>query len=432
MTQNLTQKDREKISRRNYILMISEGAIYWMATAFVEPTTVVAVFINDFTGSVQLAALSTTVMQAGMIIGTVFFGMYIHKVSDYGKFFRKWAVPLRMMYWLALPPLLLGVGGEIMVLIFLITQSIFYFFNGFISLTWQALNANTIESRDRGPIQGYQQFFSAIVGMLSAALIKVLMDSPLVPNLRYGLIFGICALLFTVNGFMLKFLRDVPHEDTPSPHRSFGSYLGSFIPMWKDSKPFRHIMYGRILYTGAAMATSLSLLFGVREMGLTTMQSSTMIYVQVAGQLAGGLIWGNLNRHIGNSRTMLLSNIPHIVIAAAGIVLLAFPVRLASFWVVAVMVFLGGAQGVAVMGFMNSLFDKVPRTLLPRYMVLQQLILLPFTAMPYLAGLLAQVAGFMPLYALVVLFGVGGTVYCTFYMRGERGMQGGGAKGDAA
>lgn len=417
----MTPEERRRIARRNFFLMIGEGAIYWMAAGFVEPTTVVAVFINDFTGSVQLAGLATSLLQACMILGTVFFGMHIHKVHDYGAFFRKWSVPLRMVYWLALPPLLLGFGGPSAVLIFIFVQSGFYFCNGIISLGWQAVNANTVDPRDRGPIQGYQQFFSAIVGMLSAALIKLLMDSPLSLHARYALIFGICALLFTINGFMLRGLRDVPHDEAPPPPRSFSRYLGSFVPMWRSSKLFRRLMAGRILYVCATMATSLSLLFGVREMGLSPTEASSMIYVQVAGQLTGGLVWGNLNRHIGNPRTMIASCFPPFVLASIGIVLLLFFAGSAPFWLVAAMVFLGGTQSVAVMGFTNSLFDWMPRAALPGYMVLQQLVLLPFTAMPYLAGLLAQTAGFLTLYVLVCVFSAASALYCITYARRLRG-----------
>ncbi len=421
----MTPEDRQKLSRRNFFLMIGEGSLFWMALAFIEPTTVVSVFINEYTGSMQLAGLATTLKQAALNIGMFVMGMHMHRVSDNGAVFRKWAVLCRIPFWFVLPFLLLGVGGTPMVLWFIAMHTLFFFADGFMGLCWFSLNANTIQSRDRGMIQGFQQFVSALVGLMSASIIKFAMDSPLPPNLRYALIFGCCAAVFTVNALVLRMLKDAPPAspvDAPPP-RSFSRYVGNFFVLWKASRDFRHIMYGRLLFNGGIMATTLLLLFGKREMGLSPTQVSTMIYIQIAGQLAGGLFWGTLNRLIGNPKTMLLSNIPTVLVGALGVALYFLNGSIPPFWPVAFMIFIGSSQAVSYMGFTNSIFDRVPKEHFPAYIVLQNLTLLPFTALPYFAGLIAQELSFLPLFVLVGVLGIAGTVYCAGYVRQTRTAQ---------
>jgi hypothetical protein len=414
----MNQEERRKLGRRNFFIMICEGSLFWMAVAFIEPTTVVAVFIEEYTGSMELAGLSMALRQAANYVGMLIMGMYIHKVHDNGAVFRKWALWARSPLWLIIPALLLGLNGAPMVLWFILLQTSLFFIDGFMGLCWQRLNANTISSRDRGPIQGYQQVVSAVVGLASAFVIKLLMDSPLEKNVRYALIFGCCALIFVVNALVLRTLRDAPPDvDAPPPPRSFSRYIGNFLVYWKASPAFRKIMYGRVLYAGGIMATSLLLLFGKTEMGLTDTQVSTMIYVQVGGQLVGGLVWGNVSRYLGNARTCIVANIPTVAVAVIGIALCLFAQQSPPFIAVAVMVFLAASQGVAFMGYNNSIYDRLPREHFPAYMVLQQIVLLPFTALPYLAGLIAQTMSFLPLFALVAAFGVGGIVYGVYYAR---------------
>ena len=37
----------ERISRRNYLLMIFEGSVFWIAASFIDGNNVVSVFINE-------------------------------------------------------------------------------------------------------------------------------------------------------------------------------------------------------------------------------------------------------------------------------------------------------------------------------------------------------------------------------------------------
>ena len=78
----------ERISRRNYLLMIFEGAVFWIAASFIDGNNVVSVFINEATGSLQLAGLAATLRSAATIVAQFFLGMLLGGVTNYGRTFH--------------------------------------------------------------------------------------------------------------------------------------------------------------------------------------------------------------------------------------------------------------------------------------------------------------------------------------------------------
>jgi Na+/melibiose symporter-like transporter len=348
-------------------------------------------------------------------------GMQMHRVRDCGQFFRRFAFLTRSPIIFIAPALLLGIAGIPAVIWFICMQSLFFFADGLVALCWQSVNAHTIAPRDRGPVQGYQQFISALVGLLSASVIKALMDSPLEPNLRYALIFGAGGVIYIVNAFLLRQIKDIPLEEPARlPAPTLGGYLRGLLALWRERRDFRRILYGRLLFNSSLMATSILLLFGARDMALTPEQISSMIYVQIAGQLVGGPLFGLINRHLGNAKTMLLGNLFSVLVGALGVGLFLAPRGAPPFWPVAALIFTASAQQVSYMGYVNAVYERMPKDVLPGYMVLQQLMLLPLTALPYLAGLLAQQVSFLPLFILVAALGLGGTAHALRFARDAR------------
>lgn len=410
---DVSQTDRQRIGKRNFYLMIAEGALFWMAAGFMEPNTVVSVFINEFTGSTQLAGVAATLRQVSWYIGQFIMGVYMYKVHDSGEFLRKIGFWMRMPMWLVAVPLLLGFGGTPVVILFIAMYTAFFFMDGFVALHWNQINAHTLTSGNRGMVMGMQQFLSALVGLGSATAIKLLMDSPLPPTLRYGCIFGLCALVLTVNAFVLRRLKDIPNPADRPPQRSFSRYVQHFLPLWKENRVFRNIVYGRLLYVAGTMAAALIVLFGRQNGNLTPSQVSTMVYIPVIGQLCGGLLWGNMIRKFGPVAVMRGANLLPLLIGTLGIVIFFIPGEQSLFIPCALMVFLTGLHNTSFMGYNNALVDTMPASQLPAYLVLCSILLIPMALMPSVAAFLAEKVSYLPVFSLIILIGIAGSVQTT-------------------
>lgn len=408
----MTLEQRKAISKRNYPLMILEGSLFWAAMAILDPNAVISVFVNEFTGNVQMAGFAATARLATTIIGQFLMGMVAYRIHDHGKFLKKFAVWARMPYWLLLPVLFMGYSGPGVVMWFVFLYSAFFFMDGFVSISWYEINAHTIPPEKRGPLAGYQQFFAALVGLASAVAIKLLMDSPLEPPIRYGCIFALAAIACLFNTFVLRSLKDIPPENVQSrpKSQSFTSYIKAFLPLWISSLHFRQIIFARLLYTAGVMASALLVLFGRKNGNLTDTQVSTMIYLQVGGQLTGGILWGQMSRRLGNVRIIQCSQLLSVIIGGMGIAVFLTAQTASMFLPCAIMVFLSGLQNSSYHGYNSIMIDLMPQESLSHYVVMQSLLLLPLSAAPFLAGLIVDYSSFLPVFILVALFGLAGII----------------------
>ncbi|MDA0748477.1 MAG: MFS transporter, partial [bacterium] len=59
---------RERTVRHNFLMGVLNGAIFQFGVAFVDPTTVMPVFIKNFTDSDSVVGLASSVRRAGWLL----------------------------------------------------------------------------------------------------------------------------------------------------------------------------------------------------------------------------------------------------------------------------------------------------------------------------------------------------------------------------
>ena len=79
--------DADRLARRNFYLIIIEGAIFWAALAFIQGDTIVSMFMNTMTGSVALAGIAATIRSFAFLFGQFIVGMFIHKIRNQCRYY---------------------------------------------------------------------------------------------------------------------------------------------------------------------------------------------------------------------------------------------------------------------------------------------------------------------------------------------------------
>ncbi len=406
-------QEEERIGRRNYYLMIAEGAVFWFACSFIDGNAVISVFINEATGSIQLAGLTATLRNCMYIVGQFLIGLWIYRITDFGRALHVLSACTRPLLLLLVPILLLGVSGMAAAVCAIVLVSLFYFSDGFVALVWTELGARTVSPKNRSSIQGYQQVFGGVAGLVSAILVKAILDSPRLNfTYRYAIIFGLSGLVFSINAFVLRFIRDFPRNKgrrINAPRTALGPYLANFVQLWRADRNFRRLMYCRMLYVLGMMGAALYVLFGLQYANLTSGQASAMLYLQVGGQVAGGFLWAQLCRRKGNNFQIVCSFLVPILIALLG-AFAHFAGRTGAnlVWAVGLMVLLSGMYTSAWVGISNRMIDIVEPADRTHYLVMQSLIQFPFTFSAYLAGLAAEIWSYLPVFAAMGISGLMG------------------------
>ncbi|MBQ3864257.1 MAG: hypothetical protein II781_00215 [Clostridia bacterium] len=402
----------EAISKRNFYLMIIEGALFNFAASFIDGNAVVSVFINEATGSLQLAGLAATMRSAFSILAQFILGMYIAGIRDCGKVMHVISYFSRWIIGLMVPFLLLGMHGTLAALTLILLISLFFFSDGMVGLLWTEIGARTVPPKPRAAIQGYQQILAGIGGLGVAFIVKMVMDSPSLDFAhRYSWIFGLCGGVYLVNMVVLYFIRDFPRKEKPVvPKVRFIPYLRSFVVLWKADGNFRKIMYARILYVISMMISALIVLYGTTHANLTPGEASSMLYLQVIGQIIGGFTWVQITKRWGNTFLMMISHILPILIASLGIIsfFVASATGKSCFPFIAVMVVMTGMNLSAWLGYAHRVIDTVDPNKRTGYLVLQSLLQFPFTFFSYFAGILAEKVSFLPVFMIVLISSLAG------------------------
>jgi MFS family permease len=392
-----------RLFKRNYKFMIAESTLFWIATAFIDGNTVVSVFIHQYTGSMQLAGLCAVVRTFSFMAAQFLMGMVQVEISDKTKAMRIIALCTRGLPLLMVPALLLPLRESLSAGLLVVLLGMFYFGDGCIALIWMNLTARTIPDKFRGQMIGNSQMLAGILSIAAGFLIKLILSGSLAPDFKYSIIFGLCGALYCINTVFIFLLRD--REDMQPEVRkrySFRQYFGAFAPVWRSDQRIRKVVICRAIYAIALTASPLVVLFGTSSLAMTTVQTSSMVYIQMSGVFIGGFFWGRLSRYFSTYTVMTGSMLVASLLGGLGV---AAHVSGKAALVYA-MVFLVGFCQMAWVGYTNELIKLSNEENRPIMLVMQSLAQVPAAFGPYFAGLVAENLGFFPVFATVLTCGV--------------------------
>lgn len=414
--------DRALLARRNAALMVLEGSLFWAGLAFLQGDTVVSRFIDITTGSIALAGLAATLRSLMPIVGQFIGGMFIHKVRVHLKALRLLGFLCRPLILLMVPPLLLGLEGPAAAWALLVIYSALFFLDGWVGLFWTEICSRTLPLAKRGEVISLQQTFSGLAGLVAGFILSAILASALPFKLQYSVIFSICGALLIVDAVVLCLFGDLPHPscpEKPAPNPLF--YIRSLLTLFRRDRPVREILYARALYLLTLISAPINLVFGRTMGGLSDAQLAALVFMPVIGQTVAGVLWAQVCRRLSYPVMMLMAealgavcalmNFACFFMAAAGL-----PVMLPLSATMALI----ALNTPAYTGFAQQMIAIVDEVNRPAYIVMSGLIMAPFSFGTYLAGLVVERFGYLPVYAAMLLSGAAG-----FYIVYRRVMGGG-------
>jgi Major Facilitator Superfamily. len=389
--------DELKIKRRNILSMIPEGALIFTAFTFLDASSVISVFIDNLTGSIQLAGAAIALRWICFYIPQFFMGPYVNKTKNLPRLITIIALTLRPLPIVMIPVLFCGFTPFTTVFILFIVFGAFFAGEGAINIPWWDVFGRTIPSETRGKVLGYQQVLGGILSLASGFVIKFVLDSNSMSfTAKYSIIFGLGGFIALLSALMMPILRDLP-RDIQTEAVSLISSLKKFPSYLKNDKAFVNLNIVQLIAGISAAVIPLSILFCKNNFGLNNNHVSTLVYLQIAGTLAGGVTWGALSHRLGNKSVIIASQILGLLlhITALTCILLG---KSTPFILLALIVFMAGMYTGNWLGFSNYILDIAKDRLRPTYVIIYNIFSFPTTLLYYFAGLVAGGAGFVPLY----------------------------------
>lgn len=395
--------------KRNYILMMLEGACFMGGIGFFSSSTVIPVFINMMTNSKLMVGLTITMGSFLMLFGRILLGPYAPHIKNNARFTTMVMFLCRPLT--VIPAIFLFTGHDKAALLSLIlSYAIMWGSDGLLILPWSEVFANTLDEDTHGRLLGAQMLLGGMASIGAGALINVFLRTPALDmRIAFAWIFLIGGLLMTLSCFMMAFTENAPQPYKTGKIDFIGYYrkLPRYLSLEKDVS---RVMILQLILMFSGMCVPFIILFAGESLGATGVKSANLILIQLIGVPIGGWLWGQVCDRLGCVTALKLAACNFALVGA--LPLLAFLIGGTPMFILLPNMFLGGISG----GVWSCYFIYTVQAARPESrsvcLVLASIVTLPGTFSGFIAGLISDKIGYVPLFIGCSCIALLGLAFC--------------------
>ena len=380
--------------KRNFFGGLWHGAFLALGMALTQPTTVIAAFVADLTGSTVWVGGLSTVLTAAAALPQLFVARWVEPRPRKMPFLLL-AIYLRVASWAVLAWLVASLGAsrpELLAWALVGLLAVFYAGGGLGNIPYTDIIGKVIPPDRRGAFFGGKEALAGPLAVGAALLARRILAEVAYPH-NYALLFALAAAGLAVASIGFWIIREPPRADAPGRSQPWRAYWAQLVAA---ARRIKTLVVVQLLTGFSLMALPFYVVYARQELGAPSEAVGWFLFAQVTGGVLGNLLWARLVDRV-SSRTMLTV----CALTSAAAPLLAIGLGGLGWWGLLPTFFLAGAtfNGRRV-GFQSALLELAPATERPTFAALNAVLILPVAVLPLLAGLLLQS------WPYVVLFGV--------------------------
>jgi hypothetical protein len=388
----------ELSTKRNERSLLWEGALVTVGVTFLDANAIIPLFIYTYTKSLLLTGLAATISMAASIIVQTLAGPFVGHIQNIPAHLTRVMAVSRPLPFLMIPLLLLRLDPILTVAVFLVLYSIIWCCDGLLMIPWADLYARVIAPGRRGLLMGYSHFLGGVGSLSSGFLIKWALEDPrLSDGERYSIIFGGAGIALTLSLVAMSRAQDHPRalpEGRPDPW----SYYRGLPSHLRRNPEFVRTAFSRIFAGFSGIVSPFLIVFGGTQFHLNAARISTLVYLQIIGTLIGSIVWGAVSHRRGNLWVIRLSQAVGFLVPLMALACGYLPGLPDPYLLLCATVVFNGMNTASFIGYLNYTMDVVDPEARPVYLLLNGLLTFPLTFLPFLAGLVANRQGFIPLF----------------------------------
>ncbi len=397
-----------KAVKRDERLGVINGALYQGGEGFIDSNTVIPVFISTLTTSNAAIGLATAMGDLGWLLPQFLVAPGMAREKHQLWLYRRAAISRAIgLGALALIiPFLASRHPGWLLAAFFIGYGAYCFGGGVGSVPFMEVVGKTIPARRLGAFWSKRLFWGGLAAAGVALIVREVMRWN-EPGVRFGILFGLAAVLVSI-GYAL-FLRIDEPAGTPDPEPYTPlELLAHGWRLLREDQPFRQIFLGRALLSVWFAASPFVVLFAVDTLRGGVRATGTFLFARITGFVLSTLLWQRLSRRRGDSTVLRIS-----AISAGVAALLAAAVAFASPWSLgwipasaavlaleAVAFIGGGAQAGILVAFGSLLITLAPHGRRQMFVSVMLTFLGVTTLLPMLGGAFVDAFGAPLLFAL--------------------------------
>lgn len=390
--------DAQPALRRNFFGGIWHGAFLALGMSLTQPTTVIAAFVADLTGSTAWVGGLSTVLTAAGVLPQLFVARYIEPRPRKMPYLML-AIYLRVASWGVLAWLVHSIGASNPTLTawaLIVLLAAFYAGGGLGGVPYNDIIGKVIPRGRRGAFFGSRQILAGPLSVGAALLAKQILGDVSYPD-NYAMLFGLAAISLAIASLGFWIIKEPPRTDAPGRPESWRHYAAHLIDAGRQLKTLVAVQ----LLTGfSLMALPFYVVYARDSLNAPVESTGWFLLIQVIGGVIANLIWARLIDRYG-SRTMLttcatISTLTPLLAVMLGP--LGWQAMLPVFF------FAGASFGGRQVGFSSALLALAPDTERPTYTALNAALTLPIAFLPLIAGLLLQSLSYTTIFIIVAGF----------------------------
>ena len=400
----------------NFAMGLLHGIFYNGGIAFSNVSTVLPVFLDNFTTSKILIGLSSSLMGPLGGIGSALPQLITaHKIESRArkKPFLIAAIVVRALCWgaLALITYFFALSHPILVVFsFFFFITLFTFMGGVAAIPFFDIWGKTIPSNLRGRFFGYRQLGGGLMAVGAGWIVKNILSNKAIdfPN-NYSLLFFLCFIFISISYLALGSVKE-PINEVYERRLPFSDFLKKSFRIFKLDHNFRRFIIVQIIVGSGSLAMPFYVLYARNVLKMELGMVGIFLSIQMAGGMISNIIWAHLSDFKGNKLVIVLTSLIGFLIP---LMALLIPVRHPALFILifaAVGVFINGRN----IGSTNFLLDIAPAKDRPTYIGLKGTLALPIVIFPIIGGVITQYFSYETLFIITTIFTVGGfIVSCT-------------------
>ena len=386
------------LERRNFFSALWHGAFLALGMALTQPTTVVAAFVVDLTGStIWVGGLSTVLTIAGAL-PQIFVARWVEPRPRKMPYLML-AIYLRVASWGALAGLTYAIGASqprLLAWVLVGLLAVFYAGGGLGGVPYTDIIGKIIPQKRRGVFFGGRQALAGPLAVGAALLAQQVLAGMAYPA-NYALLFGLASLSLLVASLGFWLIREPPRGDADGKVPSWREY-GEQLSM--TARRLGTLIGVQFLTGFSLMVLPFYIVYARQELGAPQGAIGWFMLAQVLGSVLANLVWARLVDEYGSRRMLATCAVTSMLTPLSAILLGRFG------WIGLLPVsFLGGAtfNGRAV-GFSSALLELAPAAERPTYSALNTVLILPVAFLSLIAGVLLERWSYPTLFLIAASF----------------------------
>lgn len=402
------QERMRGFERRNFILIVLDGALFAFAISLLSEATIIPAFVQTLTGSAALV---------GLVGATYALGRYLPQLVGahlvLGRARRKptlfWIVVAERVGILAIALTAQSVGvwdAALVVPLFFLAFCAYAVTTGLIGPVYGDFLAKALP-RSRGWYYGVSQLLGGVLGFTAALTAERLLSSYAFPSGNQTA-FWLCFALSFLSIPLVASLRDEPYPEV-EPRHSLAVTLRRIPGLVLGDSAYRRFLGVRAILATATAGMGFVVVHGIAENHIGHADAAIVAAVFILSQAAGGFLLSLAGNYLG-WKSVVVTGGALLAVSMAGALLAQDLVGISLVYAA-----LGAANATTIIGDPNMSIELSPPSRTSLYLGTTSTLLAPFFVFgPLLGGAVAEQWGYAVVFVAAGLLGAVGFLFALF------------------